>query len=423
MSCLPALPVIRECRSVAGRRDTTIVTASRAVVIGADTHLDTIHLAALTDTGQPLADAQFPTRPAGYYLAVAWARSFGMVLRAGVEGTSSYGAGLTRALQDAGIEVAEINRCDRAGRRRQGKSDPLDAYAAARVALAGHGLAVPKDEHTTALRALLTARRGAIKARTAAINQIKSLLITAPAELRERYRRHTTTTLIRALTRCRPTAHDDPTTIAVLIGCKALAQRIVFLEDQDRVMTAELDRLVTTINPGLRAAYGVGPDTAAQLIITAGTNPHRLRSEAAFAMLCGTAPIPASSGKTSRYRLSRGGDRAANAALHRIALVRMSSDERTRCYVKVQLAKGRSKLDILRLLKRAIAREIFRLLTQPCAVDDYSDLRPARQAKHITLSTVADHFDVWPIDISRLERGLKRNDTLATNYRHWLRAA
>lgn len=307
--------------------------------------------------------------------------------------------------------------------RRQGKSDPLDAYAAARAALAGHGLAVPKDEHTSALRALLTARRGAVKARTAAINQIKSLLISAPAELRERYRRHTTTMLIRALARCRPATHDDPTTIAVLIGCKALAQRILFLEDQDRVVTAELDRLVTTINPGLRAAYGVGPDTAAALIITAGTNPHRLRNEAAFAMLCGTAPIPASSGKTTRHRLSRGGDRAANNALHRIALVRMSSDERTRAYVKAQLARGRSKLDILRLLKRAIAREIFRLLTQPCAVEDYSDLRPARQAKNITLAVVADHFNVWPIDISRLERGLKHNDNLADAYRAWLQAA
>ena len=399
------------------------MTSSRAVVIGADTHLDTVHLAALSPTGAPVADAQFPTRPAGYYLAVKWAQSFGTVLRAGVEGTSSYGAGLTRALQEAGIEVAEINRSDRAARRRQGKSDPLDAYAAARAALAGHGLAVPKDEHTSALRALLTARRGAVKARTAAINQIKSLLITAPAELRERYRRHTTTTLVRALARCRPAAHDDPTTVAVLIGCKALAQRIVFLEDQDRAITAELDRVVTTINPGLRAAYGVGPDTAAQLIITAGTNPHRLRNEAAFAMLCGTAPIPASSGKTNRHRLSRGGDRAANNALHRIALVRMSSDERTRAYVQVQLAKGRSTLDILRLLKRAVAREAFRLLTQPCAVEDYSDLRPARQAKNITLAVVADHFGIWPIDISRLERGLKHDDTLAVNYRTWLTAA
>ena len=393
------------------------------MVIGADTHLDTIHLAALSDTGKPLGDAQFPTRPAGYYVAVKWAQSFGTVLRAGVEGTSSYGAGFTRTLQDAGIEVAEVNRSDRAARRRQGKSDPLDAYAAARAALAGHGLAVPKDQTTTALRALLTARRGAVKARTAAINQIKSLLISAPAELRERYRRHTTIALVKALARCRPSAQEDPTAVAVLTGCKALAQRIEFLERQTTDLTTALDTLVNELNPTLRAAYGVGPDTAAQLLITAGTNPHRLHSEAGFAMLCGTAPIPASSGKTIRHRLSRGGDRRANNALHRIALVRMSNHPQTRAYVTNQLIHGRSKPDILRLLKRAIAREMFKHLTKPCPIDDYSDLRPSRQTKNITLTSAADHFGVWPNDISRLERGLKRDDDLAAKYRHWLAAA
>jgi transposase len=424
MSCLPARPGCRpfdQCLPAEG--DPTIVAALRVVVIGADTHLDTIHLAVLDATGKPLADAEFRTRPADYYVAVKWAQSFGAVRIAGVEGTSSYGAGLTRALQDAGIEVAEVIRPDRAARRRQGKSDPLDAYAAARAALAGHGLAVPKDEHTHALRALLIARRGAVKARTAAINQIKAMLITAPAELRECYRRHTLTQLIRALARCRPTAQANPNSIAVLIGCKALAQRVEFLDRQAKDLTTELDSLVTTINPGLRVAYGVGPDTAAQLIITAGTNPHRLHSEAAFAMLCGAAPIPASSGKTTRHRLSRGGDRAANQALHRIALVRMSNDARTRDYVVRQLTNGRSKRDILRLLKRAIARETFRLLTQQCDIDDYRDLRPTRQTKNITLAAVAAHFGLWPNDISRLERGLKRDDTLANNYRQWLNAA
>ncbi|MBS9536274.1 IS110 family transposase, partial [Mycobacterium sp. M1] len=302
------------------------------VVIGADTHLDTIHLAVLTETGKPVADAEFGTRPTDYYMAIAWAQSFGEVISAGVEGTGSYGAGFTRALQAAGIAVAEINRPDRAARRRRGKSDPLDAYAAARAALAGDGLAAPKDEQATALKALLIARRGAVKARTAAINQIKSLLITAPADLRERYRRHTTTNLIKALSRCRPSAQADPIAVAVLTACKALAHRIEFLERQSDELTAALDAIVNSINPALRAAHGVGPDTAAQLLITAGTNTHRLRNEAAFAMLCGVAPIPASSGKTTRHRLSRGGDRAANNALYHIALVRWSNDPRTRDY-------------------------------------------------------------------------------------------
>ena len=171
-----------------------------------------------------------------------------------MEGTSSYGAGLTRALQGAGIEVAEIDRPDRAARRRQGKSDPLDAYAAARAALAGHGLAVPKDELTTALRALLIARRGAVKARTAAINQIKALLITAPAELRERYRRQSSdTTLIRGVDALPPGQdHDDRTIISVLTAAKALAQHVEFLQHQDcDLKPNQLDKLVNEINPAL----------------------------------------------------------------------------------------------------------------------------------------------------------------------------
>jgi transposase len=327
------------------------VTSPRRVVIGADSHLDTIHLAAITDTGQLLGDAEFNTNPTGYHAAICWARSFGEVLSAGVEGTSSYGTGFTQALQANDIHVIEVNRPDRAARRRQGKSDPLDAYSAARAVLAGDGLSVPKDAHTNALKALLIARRGAVKARTAAIQQIKDLLVTAPAELRERYRRYTTTlALVGALARYRPTEQDRVTT-AVLMSCKALARRIEFLQRQIEELTAELDTLTNAINPALRAAYGVGPDTAAQLLVTAGTNSHRLQSEASFARLTGVAPIPASSGKTTRHRLSRGGDRAANNALYRIALVRMSHDQRTRDYVTSQVARGRSKKDVLRLLK------------------------------------------------------------------------
>jgi transposase len=399
------------------------VTASPRVVIGADTHLDSHHLAVITDTGKPLADTEFPTSQTGYDDAVRWAQRFGTIMIAGVEGTSSYGAGLTRVLQAAGIEVAEVSRPDRAARHRQGKSDPLDAYTAARAALAGHGLAVPKDASTGALRALLSARRSAVKARTAATNQIHALLVTAPAELRDRYRRHNTNALVKTLARCRPATHNDATTVAMLTAAKALAQRAEFLAHQKQDLTAHLDILVRQINPALRSAYGVGAATAAQLLATAGTNPHRLRNEASFAALCGAAPVPASSGKITRHRLSRGGDRAANNALYRIALVRMSAHPQTRDYVQRQVANGRSKKEILRLLKRAIAREMFRLLTRPAPVDDYCDLRPARQAKTITLKTVATHFGVPVITVSRLERGHQRNDTLANNYRRWLIAA
>ena len=426
MSCLPVLPVSPTPLVVKQTgRDNSIVTAvPSGVVIGADTHLDTIHLAALTEFGQPLADSEFRTDPEGYVQALDWACSLGRVIAAGVEGTSSYGAGLSAVLHRAGIEVLEISCPDRAARRRQGKSDPLDAYAAARAVLARTHAVVPKDEHTAALRALLVARRSAVKARTVAINQIKAMLVTGPAELRERYRPLSTTTLLAELARTEPeAATTDPVSTAILTAASALAQRAGYLQAQQRLLTAQLDRLVTELNPALRAAHGVGPDTAAQLIVTAGVNSERLRNQAAFAALCGAAPVPASSGKITRHRLSRGGDRAANAALHRIALVRMRSDQRTRDYVKRQTVQGRSKIEILRLLKRAIAREVFTLLTRACAFDDYADLRPTRQAKNITVTAVAEHFAIGSITISRLERGQHRNHALATDYRHWLATA
>jgi transposase len=229
--------------------------------------------------------------------------------------------------------------------------------------------------------------------------------------------------MIDALARCRPETLTDPWAQSVLVAAKVLAQRAQFLESQSETLQGQIDAFVTDANPGLRAAYGVGPDTAAQLLITAGTNPHRLHSEAAFAALCGAAPVPASSGKTSRHRLSRGGDRAANNALHRIALVRMSSHQPTKDYAQRQLLNGYSKMETLRKLKRAIAGEIFKLLTRQIAVPEYVDLRPARQAKNITVTAAANHFGVWPTVISRIERGLQRDDALAENYRNWLKVA
>lgn len=289
--------------------------------------------------------------------------------------------------------------------------------------MAGDGLADPKDDTTAGLRALHIARRSAVKHRTAVINQIKAMLISAPDAVREKYRGLTTLKLVEAIARCRPDALTEPWAQSVLTAAKMLAQRVQFLETQAETLQTQIDAFVTEANPGLRAAYGVGPDTAAQLLITAGANPHRLHSESAFAALCGVAPVPASSGKTNRHRLSRSGDRAANNALHRIALVRMSNHQPTKDYVQRQLLKGHSKMEILRKLKRAIAREIFKLLTRQIAVPDYADLRPARQAKNITVTAAANHFKVWPTVISRIERGLQRDDTLAQAYRNWLQAA
>jgi transposase len=401
------------------------LTESTLIVAGADTHLDTIHVAAISMTGALIGDREFPTTRTGYAAAIRFLTSSGQVQRIGVEGTASYGAGLTRALSAAGIDVVEVSRAVKSTRRLKGKSDPLDAYSAARTALAGDGLATPKDHATAGLRALHVARRSAVKHRTAVINQLKAMLVSAPDAVREKYRGLTTLKLIEAIARCRPDALSDPWAQSVLVAARTLAQRVQFLEAQAEELETQIDALVTAANPGLRAAYGVGADTAAQLLITAGANPHRLHNEAAFAALCGVAPVPASSGKTTRHRLSRGGDRAANNALHRIALVRLSHHQPTKDYANRQLLGGhsKSKMEVLRKLKRAIAREIFTLLTRQVAVPEYADLRPARQAKNITVTAVANHFGLWPTVISRIERGLQRDDELAETYRNWLKAA
>ena len=317
-----------------------MLTESTLTVAGADTHTDTIHVAAISMTGAAIGDREFPTTRSGYAAAIRFLTLLGQLERIGVEGTASYGAGFTRALTAAGIEVVEVTRAVKSTRRLKGKSDPLDAYSAARTTLAGDGLATPKDDATSGLRALQIARRSAVKHRTAVINQIKAMLVSAPDTVREKYRGLTTLRLIEALARCRPDAQTDPWAQSVLNAAKMLAQRVQFLETQADALEAQIEALVTAANPGLRAAYGVGPDTAAQLLITAGANPHRLHSEAAFAALCGVAPVPASSGKTTRHRLSRGGDRAANNALFRIALVRMSCHQPTKNYVQRQLGLG-----------------------------------------------------------------------------------
>ncbi|KOG54108.1 transposase [Streptomyces virginiae] len=399
----------------------TAGTTGQWVFGGVDSHADTIHVAVVTDNGGQLADAEFPTTAAGYMAALAFLGAHGAVVAIGVEGTASYGTGFTRAARAAGLTVVEVNRPDRAERRRSGKSDPIDAYAAARAALSGRASSAPKDDTVAGIRALHNAARSTMKSRTAAINQIVHILVSAPGTIRDRYRALRGKTLIDALARLRP--HGDPVHTAVLTALKSLARRIQALTAEHAELTAALDSVVSTHNPGLRAAYGVGPDTAAQLLITAGGNADRLRTEASFAALCGVAPVPASSGKTNRHRLSRGGDRAANAALYRIALVRMASDQRTREYAARQTAAGRTKKEVIRLLKRAIAREVFRYLTTTVTVPEVADLRPARQAKNITLTTVARHFGVWPAVISCIERGTRRDDDLANAYRDWLTAA
>jgi transposase len=346
------------------------MTASTAsVTVGVDTHLDT-HVAAVLDhTGRLCGTQGFPASTRGYVALVTWAERFGAVERIGVEGTGTYGAGLARFVRAYGLEVVEVNRPDRSLRRRRGKSDPIDAQAAARATQAGVAAATPKtrEGQVEMIRVLRVARRGALKARVAAAEQLYGVLYSAPEELRAPLLGLKTKALVRACAAMRPGPLTTPTA-ATKAALRTLARRWQQLQ-------AELDRrdnrlqvLGSAAAPTLVALPGVGVDTAGQLLVTAGDNSQRLRSEAAFAHLCGAAPIPASSGRTHRHRLNRGGDRQANHALWRITLVRMHCHPPTRAYVERRTKQGLSKLDIMRCLKRYIAREVYHHLTDPPAI-------------------------------------------------------
>jgi transposase len=347
---------------------TSMTSTRRVVTVGVDTHSDIHHAAVIDEVGRPLADAGFPTTPAGYRQLLAWAKEHGESTAWGVEGTGAYGAALARALRAAGQAVIEVDRPDRKTRRQRGKSDPIDAYAAATAVLSGRASGIPKrrDGLVEAIRTLRVARRSALKARTQAINQLKALVLTGPADLRQALAGQTTHELLatcrRLRSRERPTHAAEPVIAATKITLRRLARRIAALTAEVDELDAELRPLVTQAAPALMEVYGVGTEVAGQLLVTAGDNPDRLRSEAAFAQLCGTAPLPASSGRTTRHRLNRGGDRHANFALHIIALVRLSSHPPTKAYAARRRADGLSNLEILRCLKRYIAREIHHVL-------------------------------------------------------------
>jgi transposase len=336
------------------------------VTVGVDTHLD-LHVAAVVDqTGRLLGTQGFAASTRGYVALVTWAERFGAVERVGVEGTGTYGAGLARFVRAYGLQVVEVNRPDRSTRRRRGKSDPIDAQAAARATLAGIAATIPKtrEGQVEMIRVLRVARRGAMKARVAAAAQLYGVLYSAPEELRQPLLGLKTKALVGACAGLRPGPMTSPMA-ATKTTLQTLARRWRQLQAELDRLDRQLQDLVGTVAPTLVALPGVGVDTAGQLLVTAGDNPQRLRSEAAFAHLCGTAPIPASSGRTHRHRLNRGGDRRANNALWRIALVRMRCHPPTRAYVQRRTKQGLSKLDIMRCLKRYIARELYHHLTSP----------------------------------------------------------
>lgn len=342
----------------------TIVEAERAVIGGIDTHLD-VHVAAAVDPiGGLLGVESFPATTAGYKELFGWLSGFGQLSKVGVEGTGAYGAGLARFLRRAGIEVIEVDRLNRQSRRQKGKSDPADAEEAARAVLSGRATGQPKTRDGTveAIRVLLVAKRSARDARLQAVNQMRQLSYTGPDQLRSRFKGLSVSDLVADAAAMRPRCGGEDIVYATKVAMASLGRRILALDEE----LAALDDLIATrvqqTAPKLLALFGVGVDTAAALLVAAGDNPERLRSEAAFAHLCGVSPVEASSGKVTRHRLDRGGDRQANAALWRIVMTRLCFDPRTRAYMERRTKEGRSKREVIRVLKRYVAREVFKVL-------------------------------------------------------------
>jgi transposase len=342
------------------------IVKTRAITGGVDTHAGVHVAAALDPVGGLPGVAEFPVTPAGYARLLGWLAGFGTVCLAGIEGTSSYGAGLARHVAAAGVRVIEAVRSDRQDRRRQGKSDPLDAVSAARAAQSGRAAGAPKGRDGTveAVRALMVAQRGARADRIQAINQARSLIVTGPDDLRARFTGHTVTGLVAELASMRPRP-GSTVGHATRVALRELGRRAEFPGSQLDRLDELIVPLVTAHAPGLLALYGVGPHTAALLLIAAGDHPERLRSEAAWAHLCAAAPIPASSGKTVRHRHGPGVNRQASHALWRIVFTRMGSHPATRAYAGRRTQEGKSKKEIMRCLKRYVAREVYPHLRPP----------------------------------------------------------
>jgi len=339
----------------------SMVGSSRLVTGGVDTHLE-INVAAVLDRiGGLLGTESFPTTPEGNGQLLGWMAGFGRVVQVGVEGTSSYGAPLARFLAEAGVEVLEVSRPNRQERRRQGKSDVIDAVEAARSAQGQRqlGAAKSKDGNVEAIRALMVARRSARDTKIKTLNQIRHLGFTAPEEIRQSLQGVSRRLIAKRAAAMRPNPTGDPVVFATKTALRALGRRVLELDDERKELDRLLDRFLADTAPGLLGIYGVGKHSAASLLVAAGDNPDRLKSEAAWARLCGVSPLEASSGKITRHRLNPGGNRQANAALWHIVITRMSADPRTRAYVERRAKEGRTAKEIIRILKRYVAREVY----------------------------------------------------------------
>lgn len=344
--------------------------AQDSITGGVDTHKDTHTAAALDGNGRLLGVVEFRADGDSYKDLYNWLSSFGRIERVGVEGTGSYGAGLSRYLREKSITVVEVNRPNRQLRRQRGKSDPVDAEAAARAALAGQATGTPKaqDGPVEALRHFRMARNSAVKARTQASNQIHSVLSTGPEPVREQLRGKTLLSIVKTAAAFRVSIKPGgPVKDAVRHVLRTLARRWRSLNDEVRTLDAMIASYVLATAPSLLERRGIGPEVASALLVAAGDNPERMKSEASFAAMCGVSPVDASSGRQRRHRLNRSGNRDANRALWVIAFTRMRCDERTIAYAARRRSEGLTRKEVLRCLKRYIAREVFGLLRLPAS--------------------------------------------------------
>jgi len=333
-------------------------------VIGVDTHRDQHTLAVVVaPTGAVLAQTVVRATGRGYAQALRFAESHAGGVRAwAIEGAGHYGAGLTRYLGDRGETVLEVGRHARTERRLRGKDDPLDAIRAARTLLAAETLTLPRaGQRQEALRVLLLSRRSAVDVRRVALVQLRSVIVTAPEQLREELRRLRVTKLIQRCSRFRRSGSRTPDELAIVLALRSLARRIEAATAEADELEREILKHVRAVVPELLDEPGVGPIVAAQLIVT-WSHKDRVRSEAAFARLAGVAPLPASSGQTIRHRLSRGGDRQLNRALHTVVLHRRQHDPATRDYIARRVAEGKTTREATRILKRYLARHLYRVM-------------------------------------------------------------
>lgn len=393
------------------------------VYAGIDTHKENHALCLVDQFGRKISGEIYPANKEGYAMiakAIGEPKNCGGV---GIEGTMSYGSGIYKYLQSKGYKVFEIlgPKVDR-HKCGVGKSDLIDAERAAQMALKGQNIYSPKsaDGWVEALRALHITRNTYVKITTSITNIVKSLLVTAPNDIRDEFASiKNVKNMMASLSEKREV--EDVVEQALFSALQSLALTWIDANKKADELEEEMRVILEEHAPALLVIEGCGTLTSAQLAITAGDNPRRMKNKNAFAALCGVSPVPASTGdngRPKRYRLNRGGDRHANCALYRIVKSRLAYDEQTKAYVEKRKSEGKTKKEIIRCLKRYVANEVYRALCNPKEVPDWqgSKLRELRKSLGLTQADIASMLKVSRTKIGQIERGECRHLRLEEQY-------